>query len=246
VADPDDGAVAVAGAATSSKEEKKTKGGKTHAMQASECAAVLLHRCSPTSLITEFTEKKTSSADAPHLARGTYRIDKKHYFNQDHAKVLSSLLAEISSCSHTSPQPQVMCATLHRSKALDLLVVGFESGTSCLPRCFSSRCSLRPALSGVFALYELPDFNNIHSLSISQKRISTVAVNSTGDWSALFPPRVPRVLTSCLVVGWRSVPPSSDSCSCGNGNPKLVRALHNLAVGLSVGSLNSFCLFQTS
>ncbi|XP_030635954.1 PWP2 small subunit processome component [Chanos chanos] len=36
--------------------------------------------------------------------------------------------------------------------------------------------------SGVFHLHELPDFNLIHSLSISDQRISTIAVNSTGDW----------------------------------------------------------------
>uniref|UniRef100_A0A6Q2ZAB0 Small-subunit processome Utp12 domain-containing protein n=1 Tax=Esox lucius TaxID=8010 RepID=A0A6Q2ZAB0_ESOLU len=36
--------------------------------------------------------------------------------------------------------------------------------------------------SGVFHLHELPDFNLIHSLSISDRRISTVSINSSGDW----------------------------------------------------------------
>ncbi|KAM6945818.1 PWP2 small subunit processome component [Aplochiton taeniatus] len=36
--------------------------------------------------------------------------------------------------------------------------------------------------SGVFHLHELPDFNLIHSLSISDQRISSVAMNSSGDW----------------------------------------------------------------
>nr|XP_051685245.1 periodic tryptophan protein 2 homolog [Oryctolagus cuniculus] len=38
--------------------------------------------------------------------------------------------------------------------------------------------------SGIFHLHELPEFNLIHSLSISDQRIASVAVNSTGDWIA--------------------------------------------------------------
>uniref|UniRef100_A0A8D0B2B2 PWP2 small subunit processome component n=1 Tax=Sander lucioperca TaxID=283035 RepID=A0A8D0B2B2_SANLU len=36
--------------------------------------------------------------------------------------------------------------------------------------------------SGIFHLHELPEFNLIHSLSISDQRISSVAINSSGDW----------------------------------------------------------------
>ncbi|KFO28101.1 Periodic tryptophan protein 2 like protein, partial [Fukomys damarensis] len=38
--------------------------------------------------------------------------------------------------------------------------------------------------SGVFHLHELPEFNLIHSLSISDQRISSIAINSSGDWIA--------------------------------------------------------------
>ncbi|KAM5281204.1 periodic tryptophan protein 2 homolog [Ctenodactylus gundi] len=38
--------------------------------------------------------------------------------------------------------------------------------------------------SGIFHLHELPEFNLIHSLSISDQRISSVAINSAGDWIA--------------------------------------------------------------
>ncbi|XP_037686667.1 periodic tryptophan protein 2 homolog isoform X2 [Choloepus didactylus] len=38
--------------------------------------------------------------------------------------------------------------------------------------------------SGIFHLHELPDFNLIHSLSISDQRIASVAINSSGDWIA--------------------------------------------------------------
>ncbi|KAF7650631.1 hypothetical protein LDENG_00122740 [Lucifuga dentata] len=36
--------------------------------------------------------------------------------------------------------------------------------------------------SGIFHLHELPEFNLIHSLSISDQRIASVAINSSGDW----------------------------------------------------------------
>ncbi|XP_066517499.1 PWP2 small subunit processome component [Hoplias malabaricus] len=36
--------------------------------------------------------------------------------------------------------------------------------------------------SGAFHLRELPDFDLIHSLSIADQRISTIAMNPTGDW----------------------------------------------------------------
>eukprot|EP00051_Salpingoeca_urceolata_P015317 m.198012 g.198012 ORF g.198012 m.198012 type:complete len:909 (+) comp18362_c0_seq2:64-2790(+) len=82
----------------------------------------------------------------------------KHYFLQDHAKVV--------------------CATLH--VASSILVVGFTSG--------------------VFALYELPDFTNIHTLSISQKRITTVSVNSSGEWLAFGSAKLGQL----LVWEWQS------------------------------------------
>uniref|UniRef100_A0ABM0M5X9 Periodic tryptophan protein 2 homolog n=1 Tax=Saccoglossus kowalevskii TaxID=10224 RepID=A0ABM0M5X9_SACKO len=39
--------------------------------------------------------------------------------------------------------------------------------------------------SGAFYLHELPEFNNIHSLSISDQSIAAVTFNLTGDWIAL-------------------------------------------------------------
>ncbi|XP_072595331.1 periodic tryptophan protein 2 homolog [Vulpes vulpes] len=38
--------------------------------------------------------------------------------------------------------------------------------------------------SGIFHLHELPEFNLIHSLSISDQSIASIAVNSSGDWLA--------------------------------------------------------------
>jgi periodic tryptophan protein 2 len=38
--------------------------------------------------------------------------------------------------------------------------------------------------SGLFSLYELPDFNNVHNLTISQHRVSSTAINASGEWLA--------------------------------------------------------------
>ncbi|XP_035733871.1 periodic tryptophan protein 2 homolog [Vespa mandarinia] len=54
-------------------------------------------------------------------------------------------------------------ATYHRDT--HILVVGFNNGSFCL--------------------YEMPEVNMIHSLNISAQGISSIALNSTGDWIAL-------------------------------------------------------------
>lgn len=53
--------------------------------------------------------------------------------------------------------------------------VCFHAGTKTLTVGFTN---------GVFSLYELPGFHLVHSLSISQKRLSSVAVNGSGEWLA--------------------------------------------------------------
>ncbi|KAH0559711.1 hypothetical protein GP486_003772 [Trichoglossum hirsutum] len=54
------------------------------------------------------------------------------------------------------------CAAFHADSGL--LVAGFSTG--------------------IFGLYELPDFNLIHTLSISQSNIDFVTINKTGEWLA--------------------------------------------------------------
>ncbi|KAI4882063.1 hypothetical protein NFI96_028322 [Prochilodus magdalenae] len=46
----------------------------------------------------------------------------------------------------------------------------------------STRILVTGFASGAFHLHELPDFDLIHSLSISDQRISAIAINPTGDW----------------------------------------------------------------
>ena len=51
----------------------------------------------------------------------------------------------------------------------------FHPSTNLLTVCFSN---------GVFSIYELPSFANIHTLSIASSPISTVTINKTGEWLA--------------------------------------------------------------
>ncbi|CAI5731041.1 unnamed protein product [Peronospora destructor] len=73
---------------------------------------------------------------------------------------------------------KVLCCTYHSSTGI--LVVGFGNGT--------------------FGLYELPAFVNIHTLSVTQNQLETVAVNATGEWLAF----ASRKLGQLLVWEWRS------------------------------------------
>ncbi|TCD71931.1 hypothetical protein EIP91_000063 [Steccherinum ochraceum] len=73
---------------------------------------------------------------------------------------------------------KVVCSTFHR--ASNLLVVGFSTG--------------------IFGLWEMPAFSNIHTLSISQEKISSVAISPSGEWLAFGA----RKLGQLLVWEWQS------------------------------------------
>ncbi|KAF8253141.1 WD40 repeat-like protein [Wilcoxina mikolae CBS 423.85] len=73
---------------------------------------------------------------------------------------------------------KVKCATFHKES--NLLVVGFSTG--------------------VFGLYELPEFNMIHTLSISQNGIDFVTINATGEWLAFGASKLGQL----LVWEWQS------------------------------------------
>jgi len=76
------------------------------------------------------------------------------------------------------PGTKVVCTTFHPSS--NLLVVGFSTG--------------------VFGLWEMPAFSNIHTLSISQEKISSVATNPSGEWLAFGA----KKLGQLLVWEWQS------------------------------------------
>ncbi|RCI03258.1 hypothetical protein CU098_004251, partial [Rhizopus stolonifer] len=54
--------------------------------------------------------------------------------------------------------------------------------------------------NGLFGLYEVPHFTTIHTLSISQHKIDTVAINPTGEWLAFGS----KALGQLLVWEWQS------------------------------------------
>lgn len=72
----------------------------------------------------------------------------------------------------------VRCAAFHPES--NLLVAGFSNG--------------------LFGLYEMPDFNNIHKLSISQNDIDFVTINKTGEWLAFGASKLGQL----LVWEWQS------------------------------------------
>jgi periodic tryptophan protein 2 len=72
----------------------------------------------------------------------------------------------------------VRCAAFHPES--NLLVAGFSDG--------------------IFGLYEMPDFNNIHKLSISQNDIDFVTINKTGEWLAFGASKLGQL----LVWEWQS------------------------------------------
>ena len=72
----------------------------------------------------------------------------------------------------------VSCTSMDEQKSL--LVVGFTTG--------------------VFGLYEMPGVTNIHTLSVSQHLIKSVAINPSGDWLAFGCPNLGQL----LVWEWQS------------------------------------------
>ncbi|KAI8279336.1 Periodic tryptophan protein 2 [Colletotrichum sp. SAR11_57] len=72
----------------------------------------------------------------------------------------------------------VRCATFHPES--NLLVAGFSNGT--------------------FGLYEMPDFNMIHNLNISQNDIDFVTINKSGEWLAFGASKLGQL----LVWEWQS------------------------------------------
>ena len=76
------------------------------------------------------------------------------------------------------PGTKVVCATFHSLS--NLLIVGFSTG--------------------VFGLWEMPTFTPIHTLSISNEKISSVAINPSGEWLAFGASKLGQL----LVWEWQS------------------------------------------
>jgi periodic tryptophan protein 2 len=76
--------------------------------------------------------------------------------------------------------PQTRVSSTAYNKASGLLVVGFTTG--------------------VFGLYEMPGCINVHRLSVSSNSVSSVSINSTGEWLAVGSAELGQL----LVWEWRS------------------------------------------
>jgi periodic tryptophan protein 2 len=74
----------------------------------------------------------------------------------------------------------VSCVAMSSGDVSSLLVVGFDTG--------------------VFGLYDMPGCSNIHTLSVSKHHISSVAINSSGEWLSFGCP----TLGQLLVWEWQS------------------------------------------
>ncbi|TPX44060.1 hypothetical protein SeMB42_g03179 [Synchytrium endobioticum] len=74
---------------------------------------------------------------------------------------------------------------------INLVSAAYDSKSTLLVAGFSN---------GVFGLWEMPDFTNIHSLSISTKKINTVAINPSGEWLAFGSSKLGQL----LVWEWQS------------------------------------------
>lgn len=65
--------------------------------------------------------------------------------------------------------------------------------------------------NGVFGLWTMPGGDHVHTLSISQHDIGSVAINSTGDWLAF----ASATLGQLLVWEWKT-----ETCACaGRARP---------------------------
>lgn len=142
-----------------------------------------------------------------------YTLYKRNFFNQNHAKVECCALyrprgprsaAAIAAAAGAIPMPgtgaaAAAAASLSSASSaaaeaaasdddvvqaegvgMELLVVGFDSG--------------------VFGLWDMPDFNCVHTLSISQQHVESVAINASGEWLALGCPELGQL----LVWEWQS------------------------------------------
>lgn len=113
----------------------------------------------------EKTEKQKQRQEKKNTKQSDEKINETNSKN-DVKKFYYKLLAKhyLSDEVKKSDHNAILTAASYHSETR-ILVAGFSNGS--------------------FFLYELPEVNMIHSLSISQQAISSIALNSSGDWIAL-------------------------------------------------------------
>ncbi|KAG8313844.1 U3 snoRNP protein, partial [Homalodisca vitripennis] len=107
---------------------------------------------------------KYISNETPTRPGPSHRKDKEVEDKEEQTKISYKLLARHYLCDLVSgPRITLTAAAYHKES--HILVTGFSNGT--------------------FLLHELPEVNLIHSLSISEHSITSLALNNTGDWVAV-------------------------------------------------------------
>lgn len=114
----------------------------------------------------EDKEKPVSSDDEDDEEPKEKRVTDQKAKETTEGKVLYKRLAKhnYKDSRGDGAQPARLTSAAYH-KGLHILVSGFQDGA--------------------FFLHEMPDFNLIHSLSISDQSISTVSFNASGDWVAI-------------------------------------------------------------
>lgn len=111
--------------------------------------------------------------------------DDENEINDEDAKRAHPFFYKKLSRHYLADEPRkehrdAVLTTAHYNRQTKVLVVGFSTGS--------------------FYLYELPDVNMIHSLSISDYPLSSALFNNTGDWVAL----ASKEMGQLLVWEWQS------------------------------------------
>lgn len=77
-----------------------------------------------------------------------------------------------------------------------------QTGSRVISTSFHAKSSLLIVgfSNGVFGLWEMPSFTSVHTLSVSQERITSVAVNTSGEWLAFGASKLGQL----LVWEWQS------------------------------------------
>ncbi|CAG5124103.1 unnamed protein product, partial [Candidula unifasciata] len=127
-------------------------------------------------------QKKVEEEESDTEEKSTKRVRKKQEEQEEktYTRILYRSGGKFSyrDARKDSGFAELTCAAFH--KKTHLLVSGFSDGT--------------------FFLHEMPEFNMIHSLSISEQSVDSVAINNTGDWIALASGKLGQL----LVWEWQS------------------------------------------
>uniref|UniRef100_A0A1A9Z1X3 WD_REPEATS_REGION domain-containing protein n=1 Tax=Glossina pallidipes TaxID=7398 RepID=A0A1A9Z1X3_GLOPL len=131
--------------------------------------------------IEETVEKKSENIDSlPENIVDENEHNDKEGEKKSHPFYYKKLARHYLADEPRKEQRDAVLTAAYYNKRIKILVVGFSNGS--------------------FYLYELPDVNMIHSLTISDYAISTALFNSTGDWVAL----ASKELGQLLVWEWQS------------------------------------------